>query len=418
MSLIRVHDVSKAYRRYGNRWARLAEWLWPWQKKLHVENWVLRDINFEILPGESVAIVGANGAGKSTLLKIITGTTQTTTGSVQINGRITALLELGMGFHPDFTGRQNVFMAGQLIGLSREEIAALLPDIQAFAGLGNYFEQPLRTYSSGMQMRLAFSLATAKRPDLLIIDEALSVGDAFFQHKSFARIRQFKEQGTSLLIVSHDRSAIQAICDRAILLQAGAMVKQGAPEDVMDYYHAILADNCANTVRQIVNGEGVLQTISGSGEAVIDTVRLFDREGNAVDAIEVGTFIVLEVVVNIRVDIPRLVLGYMIKDALGQSIYGINTHRLNKTLENLRAGETIKYRIEFPANLGWGSYSIALALSSVDSHIEKNYEWRDRCLIFQVYNQTRENFIGCNWLNADITVSRHETKIDRTFDRA
>ncbi len=417
MSLIRITNIGKAYRRYHNRWARLAEWVLPSKKNRHAEHWVLRDINFEIQPGESVAIAGANGAGKSTLLKIITGTTQATIGSVEIKGRVTALLELGMGFHPDFTGRQNVFMAGQLIGLSREEIAELLPDIQAFAGLGDYFEEPIRTYSSGMQMRLAFSLATAKRPDLLIIDEALAVGDAFFQHKSFARIRQFKEQGTSLLIVSHDRSAIQAICDRAILLQAGEIIKQGSPEDVMDFYHALLAENSAHTVRQILRNDGTLQTISGTGEAYIEKAQLLDSAGKSLEAVEVGTEVTLEVQVGVRSDIPRLTLGYLIKDHLGQSIYGINTHRLNKALENLRAGETVTYRIKFPVNMGWGSYSITLTLSSFDSHIEKNYEWRDRGLMFQVFNLKHENFVGCNWLNAEVAVERHSEQASPKQDR-
>lgn len=418
MSLLRITNLSKAYRRYNNRWARLAEWILPSQKKRHSEHWVLRDINFEIEPGESIAIAGANGAGKSTLLKIITGTTQATTGSVEINGRVTALLELGMGFHPDFTGCQNVMMAGQLIGLSRDEVTDLIPAIQEFAGLGEYFEEPLRTYSSGMQMRLAFSLATAKRPDLLIIDEALSVGDAFFQHKSFARIRQFKEQGTSLLIVSHDRSAIQSICDRAILLQAGQIIKQGNPEDVMDFYHALLAEDSAHTVRQMVSGNGILQTISGTGEAVIESVRLLDSNGKIVEAVEVGTEVILEVQVSVRSAIPRLVLGYLIKDHLGQPIYGINTHRLNLALEDLNAGERATYRIKFPANMGWGTYSIALTLSCVDSHIEKNYEWRDRCLMFQVFNLSRENFVGCNWLHAEVAIQRHSEQAQLKHDQA
>jgi lipopolysaccharide transport system ATP-binding protein len=216
MGIIRVNNLTKAYRQYPHRWARLAEWLLPSKKKRHVQHWVLRDINFEVNAGEAVAIAGLNGAGKSTLLKIITGTTQATSGSVEIKGRVAALLELGMGFHPDFTGRQNIFMAGQLIGHTHDEIAALLPQIEEFAGIGDYIDQPLRIYSSGMQMRLAFSLATARRPDILIVDEALSVGDSFFQHKSFERIRKFRSEGTTLLIVSHDRYAIQAICDRAI----------------------------------------------------------------------------------------------------------------------------------------------------------------------------------------------------------
>jgi len=171
---------------------------------------------------------------------MITGTTQPTTGGVHITGRVAAMLELGMGFHPDFTGRQNAFMAGQLLGYGVDEIAHLMPEIEAFAEIGDYIDQPVRVYSSGMQMRLAFSVATAHRPDVLIVDEALSVGDAYFQHKSFARIREFRERGTTLLLVSHDKGAIQAICDRAILLNSGRLVREGEPEEVMDYYNALL----------------------------------------------------------------------------------------------------------------------------------------------------------------------------------
>jgi lipopolysaccharide transport system ATP-binding protein len=192
MGTITVTNLGKAYKQYPSRWSRLAEWLLPGDKPRHNLHWVLQDINFTVNPGEAVGIVGINGAGKSTLLKMITGTTQPTTGSVQLTGRVAALLELGMGFHPDFTGRQNAFMAGQLLGFSVEEIARLMPNIEAFAEIGDYIDQPVRVYSSGMQMRLAFSVATATRPDILIVDEALSVGDAYFVHKSFGRIKQFR----------------------------------------------------------------------------------------------------------------------------------------------------------------------------------------------------------------------------------
>ncbi|HSB94974.1 MAG TPA: ABC transporter ATP-binding protein [Spongiibacteraceae bacterium] len=406
MGTIRVHNLGKAYRQYSNRWARLAEWLSPTKKIRHVQRWVLHDINFEVNAGESIGIVGINGAGKSTLLKIITGTTQPTTGSLEIKGTVAALLELGMGFHPDFTGRQNVFMAGQLIGLTHNEIITLLPEIQAFAGIGDYFDQPLRIYSSGMQMRLAFSLATARRPDILIVDEALSVGDSFFKHKSFARIREFREQGTTLLIVSHDRNAIQTICDRAILLHGGSIVRQGPPEEVMDFYNALMAETELQTVRQITQRDGSVQTISGTGEAVIDSIDLLNSANAPVETVEVGAEVTFRVRVGIRQSVPRLALGYMIKDHLGQPIYGINTHRLGQALENLAAGEHIVYHIRFPVNLGKGTYSIALSLSCFDSHLDKNYEWRDRCLLFHVVNVRREDFVGCAWLNAKIDIER------------
>src|SRR5450755_346142 len=218
MGTVRVTQLGKAYKQYPTRWSRLAEWIVPFAPPRHTLKWVLKDVNFHVAVGEAVGIIGINGAGKSTLLKLITGTAAPTAGSIAMTGRAVALLELGMGFHPDFTGRQNAFMAGQLIGLRTEEIEAITPEIEAFAEIGDYIDQPVRVYSSGMQMRLAFSVATVKRPDILIVDEALSVGDAYFQHKSFERIREFKRQGTTLLLVSHDKTAIQSICDRAILL--------------------------------------------------------------------------------------------------------------------------------------------------------------------------------------------------------
>src|SRR5450830_607215 len=276
---IQVSGLGKAYKLYPTRWSRLAEWMFPQLGKRHALKWVLEGIHFNVAPGEAVGLIGINGAGKSTLLKLITGTTQSTTGSVYITGRVAALLELGMGFHPDFTGRQNAMMAGQLIGLSVDEIVSLMPQIEAFAEIGDYIDQPVRVYSSGMQMRLAFSVATAHRPDVLIVDEALSVGDAYFQHKSFDRIREFRKQGTTLLIVSHDKGAIQGICDRAILLNAGRLAMQGEPEAVMDYYNAMLAEKENQTVRQHETSDGKLQTISGSGEATVEDIVLLNEKG-------------------------------------------------------------------------------------------------------------------------------------------
>ena len=201
MSALVVSNIGKAYKRYPGKWARVREWVTG--RPGHQQTWVLRDVSFSVSLGEAVGIIGVNGAGKSTLLKIITGTTQPTEGNVRVQGRVAALLELGMGFHPDFTGRQNVFMAGQLLGLRVDEIAGRMSEIEAFAEIGGYIDRPVRLYSSGMQVRLAFSAATAVRPDILIVDEALSVGDAYFQHKSFERIRQYRQAGSTLLIVSH-----------------------------------------------------------------------------------------------------------------------------------------------------------------------------------------------------------------------
>ena len=398
MGTITVTNLGKAYKVYPTRFARLKEWLVPFSKPRHTVKWVLQGLNFTVNPGEAVGIIGVNGAGKSTLLKMLTGTTQPTTGSVETTGRVAALLELGIGFHPEFTGRQNAYMAGQLLGMSVEEIRELMPEIEAFAEIGDYMDHPVRVYSSGMQMRLAFSVATSRRPDILIVDEALSVGDAYFQHKSFERIRQFRKDGTTLLIVSHDKAAIQSICDRAILLNAGELAMQGEPEVVMDYYNALLAERETRSVRQETADDGKVQTVSGTGDATIEDIALLNANGERVETIGVGAPVTLQVKARIHKDIPRLVLGYMIKDRFGQPVYGTNTHHLGRVLENLLSESSVEFRFKFAANLGPGSYSVAVALQGSDTHLGGNFEWRDLALMFSVINTSKYEFVGVAWL--------------------
>ena len=409
MATIHVKNLGKAYKQYPSQWARLLEWILPGNKPRHQLKWVMQDINFTVVPGEAVGIIGINGAGKSTLLKMITGTTQPTSGTVNISGRVAALLELGMGFHPDFTGRQNAFMAGQLLGRSVDDMARLMPAITAFAEIGDYIDQPVRIYSSGMQMRLAFSVATCYRPDVLIIDEALSVGDAYFQHKSFERIREFRRQGTTLLIVSHDKTAIQSICDRVILLDAGRLAMQGEPEAVMDYYNAMLAYRENQTVRQLATDDGKLQTISGNGEAVIEEVVLLSEQEEQLEIVSVGERVTLKIVVRADTDITELVLGYMIKDRFGQTVFGTNTHHLNRTLTTIESGTFAVFSFQFIANLGQGTYSIAVALHTSDTHITKNYEWRDFALVFNVMNLGKDYFLGVAWLPPEVTLFQSST---------
>lgn len=406
MGSIYVSNLGKAYKQYSNHWSRLVEWTFPWRKANFRLKWVLKEISFRVEPGEAVGIIGINGAGKSTLLKLITGTTQPTTGCVTVTGRVVAMLELGMGFHPDFTGRQNVFMAGQLIGLRSDEIVTLMPEIEEFAEIGDYIDQPVRVYSSGMQMRLAFSVATAIRPDVLIVDEALSVGDAYFQHKSFDRIREFRKAGTTLLIVSHDKGAIQSVCDRAILLDAGRLAREGAPEEIMDFYNAMIAERENSTVRLDKRPDGKTQTVSGTGEATVTDIELLDINGAAMEVVDVGSAVTLQIKVAARESIPQLVLGYMIKDRLGQSIFGTNTALKKCAQVNVEQGEILTYQFSFQLNLGPGSYSVATALSSTDTHLVNNYEWRDLALVFTVMNLSHEHFVGTAWMDPAVEIKR------------
>lgn len=401
MSLLRAQNLGKAYRTYRSEWQRIGRWLGI-KSAPREEHWVLKHINFEINAGEAIGIVGQNGAGKSTLLKMLTGTLQPTTGEVQVNGRIAAILELGMGFNPELTGRQNVYHAAGLMGFTAQQINEVMSDIEAFAEVGEYFDQAVRTYSSGMQMRVAFAVATARRPEILIVDEALSVGDSYFQHKSFDRIREFQEQGTTLLIVSHDRSSIQALCDRVLLIEGGTVIKDGAPEEVMDFYNAIISEKENATVQVHKLADGTVQTRSGSGEATIESLALFNEAGAPIEFASVGQKLSLKIKVNINSPIPELVVGYMIKDRLGQPIYGTNTHHLNQKMGELEAGAQLEYAFTFDANIGVGSYSIAVALHTADTHLNANYEWRDLALVFNVINADKLPFVGSAWIQPTV----------------
>jgi lipopolysaccharide transport system ATP-binding protein len=355
---------------------------------------VLRDIDLDIQAGESIGIIGHNGAGKSTLLKIITGTTQPSTGSVQVRGRVAALLELGMCFHPEFSGRQNAFMAGQLLGYSSAEIAARMNDIEAFAEIGDYIDQPLRTYSSGMQVRLAFSVATAIRPDILIVDEALAVGDAYFQHKSFDRIRQFRDQGTTLLFVSHAAGAIKALCNRAILLDGGAILRDDAPDAALDYYNALVVRREAEQAIRVAETEtGQRTTRSGTGDARILRIDLLDGEGKSVRALRSGEQARIRVEFETLRELPALSAGILIRDALGNDVFGTNSYHHGVAITQT-AGQT---QVEFAFDnlaLGRGDYSITAALHSRDTHLAGNYDWWDRAVVFQMVPGSRPLSIG------------------------
>ena len=399
---LQIENLGKAFRRYNGEWRRVLSWL-GLPMSAAAEHWVLRNISFNIAPGEAVGIIGQNGAGKSTLLKLVTGTLRPTEGGCTVNGRIAAILELGMGFNPEFTGRQNVFHAAGLMGFEAEMIAAVMPQIEEFAEIGHYFDQPVRTYSSGMQVRVAFSVATAFRPDILIVDEALSVGDIYFQHKSFERIREFRNQGTTLLIVSHDKIAIQSLCNRAILLGSGGLLMDGEPEAVMDYYNALIAEREEHhgiEQKQLENGR--TQTISGSGDVIAEQIGLYNQQGEPVEIMNVGETAELRVQARAHKSIPRLVFGYLIKDRLGQSVFGTNTYHTGQIIEDLPEGASVTIRAAFPMNLGPGSYSITYAFSSSYTHLEDNYHWVDLALLFQVINLDKKEFVGTAWLEPAI----------------
>lgn len=394
---IELSNLGKAYRRYGSRWARLAEWLRPGAGPRHELTWVLRGLSLAVPQGQALGIIGRNGAGKSTLLKMVTGTSTPTEGSVHMRGRVAALLELGMGFHPDFTGRQNARTAAQLLGLDEAQIGAALPGIEAFAEIGRYIDEPVRTYSSGMQVRLAFSVATALRPDVLIVDEALAVGDLYFQHKCYARIREFRAQGTTLVFVSHDPGAIKSLCDRAVLLDGGRIVADDAPDQVLDLYNALVAEreNSTFTAEAAPPGERTVGVRSGDGRARLLSVQTCNAQGPA-QVFRVGEALTLRVRLVKHEALQDLTVGFLMRDRLGNDVFGTNTwHVPCEGLAQLAPGEEATLCWRIPAlELGPGSYTVSVALHGDMTHVENSYDWWDKAVLVEVVRGPQPLFEG------------------------
>ena len=404
-----VNNLGKKYKRYTNRWARLGEWLSCGGYQGHLATWIFRNLDFTVNEGESLGIIGVNGAGKSTLLKLLTKTSSPSEGSVEVHGRISALLELGMGFHQDFSGRVNALMTCQMMGYTSEEAHSLLEEIRAFSELGDYLEQPVRVYSTGMQVRLAFSAATVTRPEILIVDEALSVGDAYFQHKCIRRIREYRDQGTTLLFVSHDPGAVKSLCSRAILLDKGAIIQDGSPDTVLDYYNSVIAQKKTDAdIQQVIGEGGRVSTRSGSGTARIKDVDIIKGDGSSVRTFFVGEEVTLSCSVDFFQDMADPTVGILLRDRMGNDVYGTNTHHLGKKDIAVHAGDSLDIAFSLPMNIGPGNYSVCVAVHAGDSHLEENCDWWDQCLALQIIPGKERPFVGVAALPVTVEVTRNQ----------
>jgi lipopolysaccharide transport system ATP-binding protein len=370
--------LGKAYKQYPTRWSRLAEWISPAGGPRHHLKWILSDISFDIAAGEAVGLIGVNGAGKSTLLKLITGTSLPTTGEAYVGGRVAALLELGLGFHPDFTGRQNVLMAGQLLGLDVEEVEALMPEILGFAEVGDYIDQPVRVYSSGMQLRLAFSVATCVRPDILIVDEALAVGDVFFQQKCFARIESFTKAGTTLLFVSHSAGTVLNICKRCIFLRDGKIAFDGDPADALDLYQAELlsrSDQAPDNIRiqgkphptlpreQLTALAGKTGSITTASADCVG-VRVFDQDGNERNTLVADQQASIEIDYLMHEDVADPHIGFKIRNRFGVVLFETNSYCMRQAHGPVRAGDILTASFILPLTLFPDEYTLTVGLGA------------------------------------------------------
>jgi homopolymeric O-antigen transport system ATP-binding protein len=410
---LRVDNVSKQYRTYARPGDRLKETLSRGRLRRHKEFWALRDVSFELERGSTVGVIGQNGCGKSTLLQIVAGTLEPTHGSVWHDGRVAALLELGAGFDPEFSGVENVYMNASLLGLSRRETDRLFPAIERFAEIGDFISQPVKTYSSGMYVRLAFAIAASVEPEILLVDEALAVGDAVFQHRCLRRIQELQERGTTVLFVSHDLAAVRALCSRAILLKAGSVVADGKPVDVLNRYQKIImereeawAAEVASSTANVPLDELSLTPLTytyrhGDRSAEILGAELTDQAHNRIEIAETGEAITLRMVARVDRDLDDPVVGFLIKNRHGIHAYGTNTKEQQIALGQVARGELVEVTFAFNCWLGIDQYSISLA---IHSHDGQSYDWMDGAIFFRV--ATMNHFEGVANLNATATV-RH-----------
>ena len=374
---ISVDHVSKMYKLYDKPMDRLKESLGLSKQKKYKEHFALDDVSFEVRQGETVGIIGTNGSGKSTILKIITGVLNPTAGNLRVNGRISALLELGAGFNGEYSGIENVYLNGTMIGFSREEIDAKMDDILSFADIGEFVHQPVKTYSSGMFVRLAFAVAINIEPEILIVDEALSVGDVFFQAKCYRKFEEFKEMGKTILFVSHDLSSIGKYCDRVVLLNQGHKLAEGGAKDMVNLYRKVLVNQLDDAETE--NAEENIDTVQeenspqkeklnlnpevleyGSKLAEIIDFGIYDHTGLITNAIDKGQQFSVKMKVKFHEDISEPIFAFTIKDLKGTEITGTNTMYENSPVTPKKSGDVQEITFTQMMSLEAGEYMLCL----------------------------------------------------------
>ncbi len=412
---VRVEHLEKIYKLYNKPSDRLKESLGLTRKKLYREHYALHDVSFQVRQGETVGIIGTNGSGKSTILKIITGVLNQTSGDVEVNGRISALLELGAGFNPEYSGLENVYLNGTMLGFSREEIDQKLEGILKFADIGDFVHQPVKTYSSGMFVRLAFAVAINIDPEILIVDEALSVGDVFFQAKCYHKFEEFKDMGKTILLVSHDLGSVSKYCDRAVLLNQGEKVDEGEPKRIVDLYKKILArqdrpmeeESKAQSLQAGKRWKDHLQVNPqlleyGEKKAEIIDFAIIDEAGRITNAVDKGSYCQIRMKVHFFVEVQEPIFAYTIKNLKGTEISGTNTMYEGAAIPPQNPGDEQVVTFRQKIDLQGGEYLISLGCTGYregDFHVY--HRLYDICNLSVV---STKNTIGFFDMNSEIEV--------------
>lgn len=403
---IDVQNVTKIYSLYKRPSDRLIDTfhLMPWKK--YPKNLALNDVSFSVKKGETVGIIGTNGSGKSTILKIITGVLTPTKGKALVEGRISALLELGAGFNAEYTGVENVYLNGTMMGLTKEEIEKKLPEILEFADIGEYVYSPVKTYSSGMFVRLAFAVAINIDPEILIVDEALSVGDVFFQAKCYRKFEEFKRQGKTILFVSHDLSSIAKYCDRVILLNKGDKLGEGSPKEMIDLYKQVLVgqykDEDASNVKEGLNTDTLEY---GSKKAKILDCKVFDHTGKNTNAIIKGTSFKIVLEAEVYEDLEAPIFAFTLKNVQGTEITGTNTMIEKKITEGIKGGTKLTIEYIQDMNLQGGEYLLSLGLTGFEKGEFTVYHRLYDCINITVVSD--KDSVGYYDMNSVVNITYH-----------
>lgn len=427
-----VDGVSKAYTVYGRPQDRLKQMLASRARRAlgleprryYTEHWALRDVSFEVQRGETVGVLGRNGSGKSTLLQIICGTLAPSAGRVVTAGRISALLELGAGFNPEFTGRENAVLNARILGLSQAYVAARLDEIERFADIGDFFDRPVKTYSSGMFVRVAFAVQACVEPDILIVDEALSVGDEKFQRKCFDRFEQLQATGTAILFVTHSTTLVERFCERAILLNGGELIGEGPSSQVVDQYHALLYADGQTYLKFLNRQQGAVQQASppaadapttpaeaaeeGRAQAMIESCSLLDADGMPCEVFAPGASAKVSVSVRCLTDLDGIQAGLTIKTVEGVHAFGTSTLYTGQNLKRARRGEALRFDFEVDLALCHGVYFISAAIARPVSQADMAYlDKRTDVIVFKV-DEPRPKATGIARLPCRIIVRQGE----------
>ena len=381
--MITVHRVSKLYRLYDRPSDRIVEAVSLGRLQRHADFWALRDISLGVRKGETLGIVGPNGCGKSTLLQIICGVLEPTMGRVTTEGRVAALLELGAGFNPEFTGRENVYLNGEILGLSRAEVERALPEIQRFADIGEFLDRPVKTYSSGMYVRLAFSTAINVQPDILVVDEALAVGDAVFSNRCVRKFEEIKKRGVTVVFVSHDLGLVKLISDRAIFLLNGRIEAEGEPSDVINRYIGVVLERQKAFDAGEQAGRSPVQYSYRHGDrlAEVVAVELMGKEASPTRVVESGDPVVVRVRSRFHAEQADPMVGIMIRTRIGMDVFGTNTKLQKVSLGRCGPGDELEVEFHFHCWLSPQEYTLTVAMQHPDG---SSHDWLDEALSFTV----------------------------------